>query len=340
MHDPWVKLATGPFGFTQQPLVPELTTIFKDWALLGTALVFLSIATLLGRWLKLQTSLGLDERSVNAFNSRVQAWWFFSIVVGLAFLAPKLTVFLFCALAFWALREFITLTPTSSGDHRALFWVFFLFTPLQFVLVAFDYYSFYSILIPVYAFLFIAARVAVSGDFQHFLERVAKIQFGLLVCVYCLSFAPALLYIQCKKMDGDYANARLLFFFVTIVLFSELLQFLCGRLFGKHLIAEPIDTNRTWEGLLGGAVATAIVGLALYWATPFPHWWQAGAMSLTIAVMASAGALTMAAIKRDRGEVTSGTLIEGHGGVLNRIDAVCFAAPVFYHVTNYFFGAA
>ena len=312
--------------------------MIKDWALLGTVLALLSAATFAGQWLKRQTSLRLDERSVSSFNSRVQAWWFFSVVLGFAFFQPKLTVVLFGLLSFWALREFITLTPTSTGDHRALFWVFFLFTPLQFVLVAFDFYAFYSILIPVYAFLFIAARVAVSGDFKHFLERVAKIQFGLLVCVYCLSFAPALLYIKCKKMDGDYANARLLFFFVTIVLFSELLQFLCNRLFGKHLIAETIDTNRTWEGLLGGAGATAVVGLSLFWATPFPYWWQAGAMSITIAIMASAGAMTMAAIKRDRGEVTSGTLIEGHGGVLSRIDAVCFAAPVFYHVTNYFFG--
>ena len=61
-------------------------------------------------------------------------------------------------------------------------------------------------------------------------------------------------------------------------------------------------------------------------------------MSLVIALMASAGTLTMAAIKRDRGEVSSGTLIEGHGGVLRRIDAICFAAPVFYHLTRYFFG--
>lgn len=312
----------------------------KDWALLAAVLALLSMATFAGQWLKRQTSLRLDERSVSSFNSRVQAWWFFSVVLGFAFFQPKLTVVLFGLLSFWALREFITLTPTSMGDHRALFWVFFLFTPLQFVLVAFNYYAFYSILIPVYAFLFIAARVAVSGDFEHFLERVAKIQFGLLVCVYCLSFAPALLYIKCKQMEGDYANARLLFFFVTIVLFSELLQFVCNRLFGKHLIAEPIDTNRTWEGLLSGAGATAVVGVLLYWATPFPHWWQAGAMSLTIALMASAGAMTMAAIKRDRGEVTSGTLIEGHGGVLSRIDAVCFAAPVFYHVTNYFFGVS
>ncbi len=314
--------------------------MIKDWALMGTVLALLSIATLVGQWLKRQTSLRLDERSVASFNSRVQVWWFFSVVLALAFFQPKLTIFLFGLLSFWALREFITLTPTSAGDHRALFWVFFLFTPLQFVLVGFDYYAFYSILIPVYAFLFIAARVAVSGDFQHFLERVAKIQFGLLVCVYCLSFAPALLYVKCEHMqvDDHYANARLLFFFITITLISELLQFLCGRLFGKHLIAEAIDTNRTWEGLLSGAGATAVIGLMLYWATPFPHWWQAGAMSLTISVMASAGALTMSAIKRDRGEITCGTLIEGHGGVLSRIDALCFAAPVFYHVTNYFFG--
>ncbi len=312
----------------------------KDWALLGIVLALLAVATFVGRWLKRQTSLGLDERSVHAFNSRVHAWWFFSIVLGIAFFQPGLTVGLFGLLSFWSLREFITLTTTSLGDHRALFWVFFFFTPMQFFLVALDYYEVYSILIPVYAFLFIAARVAISGDFQRFLERVAKIQFGLLVCVYCLSFAPALLFLKCKDMDGDYANARLLFFFVTMVLFAELLQSLCGRLFGKHVIAEAIDSSRTWEGVLGGAGATALLGMSLYWATPFPYWWQAAAMSVLIAVMASAGALTLSAIKRDRGEEALETRVEDHAGVLSRIDAICFAAPVFYHVTKYFFAAA
>ncbi len=298
-------------------------------------------ATFGGQWLKRQSTLRLDPKAVDSFNSRVQAWWFFSIVLGLAFFHPIVTVILFGMLSFWALREYITLTPTTLGDHRALFWVFFFFTPMQFILVGLNLYGFYSILIPVYAFLFIAARVAVSGDYQRFLERVAKIQFGLLVCVYCLSFAPALLFLKSEQLEADsLANARLLFFFVTMVLFSELAQFLCSRLFGKHTIAEPIDETRTWEGLLGGAGATAILGMLLYWATPFQYFWQVIIMSILIALMASAGALTMAAIKRDRGEVRSGTLIEGHGGVLSRIDAICFAAPVFYHVTRYFFGAA
>ena len=311
--------------------------MIKDWALLGTVLGLLSAASGTGLWLKRQDWLDLDQDTVKAFNNRVRVWWFFSVVLGLAFFYPNVTVLLFGGLALGALREFITLTPTRAGDHRALFWIFAFFTPMQFVLVAYDYYAFYSILIPVYGFLFIAARVAITGDFERFLERVAKIQFGLLICVYCLSFAPALLFLECRDMEGEYANARLLFFFITMVLLSELLQFICSRLFGKHVIAAPIDASRTWEGVLGGGVGTSIVGLLLYWATPFTAWWQAGAMSFLIAIMSSAGALTMAAIKSDRGQRTTETLIESHGGVLNRVDAVCFSAPVFYHVTSYFF---
>jgi phosphatidate cytidylyltransferase len=313
----------------------------QNWGLIGTVLLLLIGATLGGQWLKRQTTLGLDQKAVDSFNSRIQVWWFFSIVLGIAFFHPTTTVVLFGLLSFWALREYITLTPTSIGDHRALFWVFCFFTPMQFILVGLNLYGFYSILIPVYAFLFLSTRVAVSGDFHRFLERVAKIQFGLLVCVYCLSFAPALLFMKLEQADTDASvNARLLFFFITLVLFSELAQFLCSRSFGKHIIAETIDESRTWEGLLGGAGATAVLGIILYWATPFEYFWQVMIMSVLVAFMASAGALTMAAIKRDRGEVRSGTLIEGHGGVLSRIDAICFAAPVFYHVTKYFFVTA
>ncbi len=310
----------------------------QNWGLIGTVLLLLIGATFGGQWLKRQTTLGLDQKAVDSFNSRIQVWWFFSIVLGIAFFHPTTTVVLFGLLSFWALREYITLTPTSIGDHRALFWVFCFFTPMQFILVGLNLYGFYSILIPVYAFLFLSTRVAISGDFHRFLERVAKIQFGLLVCVYCLSFAPALLFMKLEQADTDASvNARLLFFFITMVLFSELAQFLCSRSFGKHIIAETIDESRTWEGLLGGAGATAVLGIILYWATPFEYFWQVMIMSVLVAFMASAGALTMAAIKRDRGEVRSGTLIEGHGGVLSRIDAICFAAPVFYHVTKYLF---
>jgi phosphatidate cytidylyltransferase len=131
----------------------------------------------------------------------------------------------------------------------------------------------------------------------------------------------------------------MLLFFVTIVLCSDLLQWAWSRMYSQHLVAEQVDASRSWEGVIGGALCTAVLGTLLAWAAPFPRWWQTGAMSVLIALMAAAGALTMSAIKRDRGELGGGAFIDGPGGVLSRIDSICFAAPVFYHVSRYFFGA-
>jgi len=309
----------------------------QDWALAAVVIALLSVATVVGQVVKRQPHLGLHAAAVESFNGRVRAWWIICSLLAVAFLNFGLTVFLFGFMSFWALREFITLTPTRLGDHRALFWVFLFFTPLQYLLVYLDKYDLYSILIPVYAFLFIPARVALAGDFKRFLERVAKIQSGLLICVYCLSFAPALLYLPLP--DGQTrGNARLLFFFVTMALLSEATQFIWSRLYGRHVIAPAINAARTWEGLIGGSISAALAGMVLYWATPYPYVWQAALMSMVIAVMGFAGGMTMSAIKRDRGVRDYGTLVEGHGGVLDRIDAICFAAPVFYHLTRQILG--
>ncbi len=305
----------------------------QDWALAIVVVALLTIATVVGQVVKRQPHLGLNAAAINTFNRRVRAWWVICALLAIAFVSPMLTVALFGAMSFWALREFITLTPTRLGDHRALFWVFFFFTPLQYVLVAYNNYGLYSILIPVYAFLFIPARIAMAGDFKRFLERVAKIQSGLLICVYCLSFAPALLYLN--STPGDKAsNARLLFFFVAMALLAEAFQFLWSQLYGRHVIAPAINAARTWEGLVGGSASAALAGLALFWATPYKEAWHAAFMSMVVAVMGFAGAMTMSAIKRDRGVRDYGTLVEGHGGVLDRIDSICFAAPVFYHITR------
>lgn len=312
----------------------------QTWLLIGVVIGLLTTATAIGQFLKRQPELGLNPAAVTSFNKRLRAWWIICCLVALSFvLWMWVTVLVFGLISFWALREFITLTPTRPGDHRALFWVFFLFTPLQFVLVGMDSvndtYGLYITFIPVYGFLFVPARIALAGDFKRFLERVAKIQSGLLICVYCLSFVPAMLYLNLGS--EQYVNQKLLFFFVVMVLFYDAMQFVCGRTFGNHVIAPNINETRTWEGVVGGAACTALVGMALYWATPFGTPWQAGLMAILIAVMGFAGGMTMSAIKRDRGVKDYGTLVQGHSGVLDRIDSLCFAAPVFFHVTRFFF---
>src|SRR3989304_3319090 len=249
----------------------------QDWAFSGIVVTLLTIATIVGQVIKRQPHLGLHAAAVESFNGRVRAWGVICSLLAVAFLSYGLTVILFGFLSFWALREFITLTPTRLGDHRALFWVFFFFTPLQYVMVWLDKYELYSIMIPVYAFLFIPARIALSGDYKRFLERVAKIQSGLLICVYCLSFARALLYLPIPG-EAEQGNARLLFFFVAMALLAEAFQFLWSQLYGRHVIAPSINAARTWEGLVGGSASAALAGIALYWGPPYKEGRQAAFM--------------------------------------------------------------
>jgi phosphatidate cytidylyltransferase len=313
----------------------------RTLSLVGGVLGLLLAATTIGQRLKHAPDIGLNPALIDAFNLRIRAWWLMCTVLAAAFLlgpaSRVATVVVFFFISFWALREFITLTPTRLGDHRALFWVFIVFTPLQYLIVGMGverYGLLFSVLIPVYAFLFIPARVAMAGDYKRFLERTAKIQAGLMVCVYCLSYAPAILSLQIPGFEGQ--NPRLLFFFVLVVQLNDVLQFAWGKLLGRHVIAPAISPSRTWEGFVGGVASVTLIGAALWWATPFEPW-QAAGMSMVIAVMGFAGGMTMSAIKRDRGVKDYGTLVVGHGGVLDRIDSICFAAPVFYHLTRFFF---
>ena len=308
--------------------------------LIGGVLALLGVASAVLYALKNREASGLDTAMVETFRQRVRAWWVLFSVLAAALVIPGrevVTVVLFGLIAFWALREFITLTPTRPGDHRALFWVFFLLTPLQFVLVGMGEYGLYSILIPVYASLFVLARVAMAGDCKRFLERCAKIQAGLLICVYCLSHAPALVTLpelDGVKWDKEWDPAALLFFFVLIVQLSDALQYAWSQIPSRHVIVPTINPGKTWEGLIGGTASVTLIGAALCWATPFPLW-LAAALSTVIALTGFAGSLTLSAIKRDRGVADYGTLVEGHGGVLDRIDSLCFAAPVFFHLTRF-----
>jgi phosphatidate cytidylyltransferase len=241
---------------------------------------------------------------------------------------------LFGLISFWALREFVTLTPTRRGDHRALFLAFFVVTPLHYYLLSIEWYGMFIVFIPVYAFLLLPARAAAAGDCESFLERTAKIQWGLMICVFCVSYTPALLTLDIPSYRGE--NVKLLFWFVLVVEMSDVLQYVWGKTLGKHPIAPTVSPNKTWEGFIGGIASAILLGTALYWATPFTPW-QAAGMSLVITVMGFAGGLTMSAIKRDRGVKDFGGAIAGHGGILDRIDSLAFAAPIFFHLTRFYF---
>ncbi len=303
------------------------------WGLLGAVLVLLIIATVVVQLLRRSRREIINSEIVESFSGRLRAWWLlFAGLAGAIVLGKTATIVFFGLISFWALREFITLTPTRPSDHRALFWVFVLCTPAQYVLVGYAQYDLFAIIIPVYALLFLHTRIAFSNDPVRFLERTAKIQMGLLICVYCLSYAPALL--TTLNFANDAYNLRLLFFLVFITQLSDALQFAWSQLPSRHVVVPNINPTRTWEGLLGGSASVTLIGAMLWWALPFNSIWITAGLSLVISLAAFAGGITMSAIKRDRGVRDYGTLVAGHTGVLDRIDSLCFAAPVFFHLTQ------
>ena len=303
--------------------------------LVGGVFLLLVVASIAG-WVSSRRIIsGAGRATVDNINARIRAWWVMALVFVVAVAAGRVvSILLFSLLSFLALREFVTLAPTRPGDHRALFWSFFIVTPLQYFLVWIEWYGLFSILIPVYMSIFLAIRTALAGDTEQFLERTAINQWGLMICVYFVSHVPALLNLRIPGYDNQ--NAKLMFFFVLVVQLSDVLQFAWGKSIGRRPVAPTISPNKTWEGLIGGVASATFVGAALWWATPFTAG-EAGAMALLLTVMGFAGGLIMSAIKRDRGVKDYGTFIEGHGGMLDRIDSLCFAAPVFFHLTRFFY---
>jgi phosphatidate cytidylyltransferase len=303
--------------------------------LYGGVLFLLVVSTLIGRILKSRHRTDPSRTTIDNLNARIRAWWKMCAIFAAAIVIGRIgSLILFAIISFLAMREYITLVPTRRGDHRTLFWSFFVIMPLQYYLIGIQWYGLFAIMIPVLACIFIPPSMAIAGDTEHFLERASKIQFGIMVCVYSLSYAPALLLLRIPGYEGH--DARLLLYLVIVDQMSDVLQYVWGKLIGKHKIAWRVSPNKTWEGFVGGVLSATALGTSLWWATPFTPLQSAG-MSFMICNLGFAGGLVMSAIKRDIGIKDFGVVVEGHGGILDRIDSLCFAAPIFFHLVRYYF---
>jgi phosphatidate cytidylyltransferase len=295
----------------------------------------LVIASVIGATLSARVKSDAKRSVIDNLNARTKAWWTMVAVLALAFAfgwAGMVTLFAFAS--FFALREFVTLTPTRRGDYFPLLLSFFVLLPAQYVLIGLDHYGIFAIFIPVYAFLLLPTVAAFAGDTHDFLTRCAKIQWGVMICVYCISYVPALLLPRIPGYEGS--GALLIVYLLLIVQLSDVLQYVFGKLFGRTKLAPQVSPSKTVEGLVGGGLSATAIGGALFPLTPFT-WQQSTMMAFIIVAMGFLGGLTLSAVKRSLGAKDWGVMIDGHGGVLDRLDSVSFAAPVFFHVTRFFF---
>ena len=316
-----------PFALSIPPLLSEAMPVFIG------AITVLVVASLIGWVLKLRHSPDEPHATLDNLNSRIRAWWWMVGVLGVAFWFGKPGVIvLFAALSFFALREFITLCYTRRGDHTVLLLGFFIALPVQYFLLWIDWYGLFTVFIPVYAFLLLPIFAALGADTTRFLERAAKVQWGLMICVFCLSHVPALMNLRIPGFEER--NLLLIAFLVIVVQGSDVLQYVWGKLLGRHKVAPSLSPSKTWEGLIGGVTSATVLGAALHGITPFTPV-EAALVALVLCLMGFFGGLVMSAIKRDRGVKDWGAMIEGHGGVLDRVDSIVFAAPIFFHMVRY-----
>jgi phosphatidate cytidylyltransferase len=298
-------------------------------------IAFLALCTVIGFVLARHVAAPAARDTVANLNARIRSWWGIVFVFGAALLFGRVvTLVLFAILSFLAFREFMSLTPTRAGDHRSLFLSFFVVVPVQYWLIGIDWYGLFSIFIPVYVFLLLPALSAMAGDTRDFLARNAKLQWGLMLTVFAISHAPALLLLDFSGYGLP--NALLLLYLMIVVQISDVFQYVFGKLLGRTRLSPAISPSKTVEGLVGGGLTAVVIGAALCGITPFSPL-QAAAMSAVIVIGGFFGGFVLSAIKRDLGVKDWGRMIEGHGGILDRMDSVSFASPLFFHLTRYYF---
>ena len=308
-----------------------MTLPFSLWWLFLAILAILITASSIGSILALK--YGSQNPTISNLNARINAWWVRTLVVVLAFVTGHIgSTFLFFLVSFAALRECLSLVYSRRGDYAVLVACFYVVLPVQYYFVLTDWYGMFAIFIPVYAFLLLPILAGLSGDPTRFLDRTAKIQWSLMVSVFCISHVPFILNLKIPNFDQ---NILLVIFLIAVVQASDVLQYIWGKLLGKRKIAPVLSPSKTVEGFVGGVLSATALATALWWITPFTPF-QAGLIGLVICLMGFAGGLVMSAIKRDFGVKDWGHMIKGHGGMMDRVDSICFAAPIFFHIVRYF----
>ncbi|WP_428033953.1 phosphatidate cytidylyltransferase [Amphritea sp.] len=273
------------------------------------------------------------DKDYTELRQRVQSWW---LMIGILFAAllfnQTLAVVFFGFLSFLALKEFLSIVPTRQTDRRVIFWAY-LSIPVQYYWVAIGWYGMFIIFIPVYIFLLLPVRMVLLGETRGFIRSAGILHWATMLTVFCISHIAYLLVLPVKNEAAGYIGPVLFLLFMTQ--FNDVCQYIWGKKLGRHKIIPKVSPNKTWEGFLGGVASiTLLAGLTAPLLTPL-LWWEGLIAGLLISVSGFFGDVVISSVKRDLQIKDTGSLIPGHGGILDRMDSLMFTAPLFFHFLFY-----
>jgi len=299
------------------------------WSLGGLygILIIASLVVMFLRW------RGPDKDQTELVQ-RIRSWWYIVTIFTFAMVMSRhVAVVFFAFVSFLALKEYLSIVPTRRADRRVLFWAY-LAIPLQYYWVSQAWYGMFIIFIPVYVFLLLPMRMVLIGETKDFLRAAGTLHWGIMTLVFGISHIAYLLVLP-QERNPSAGGAGLVLFLVFLTQFNDVAQYIWGKLLGRHKIIPKVSPNKTWEGFLGGVVTTTLLAFLLArWLTPLAWHWALLA-GVLISVAGFIGDVTISALKRDIGLKDTGSLLPGHGGILDRIDSLTYTAPLFFHFIYY-----
>ncbi len=297
---------------------------------MGAILALLAVATValfvLGRW---RPRLDLAELRL-----RLRSWWVMATIFLFAMLLSRnVSLAFFAFVSFLALKEYLSLIPTRRADRTVLFWAY-LAIPIQYFWIALPWYAMFTIFIPVYMFLMMPLRMVLIGETKGFLKAVGTLHWGLMATVFSISHLAYLLVLPATGNPHGGGGALVLYL-VILTQLNDVAQFLWGKSFGRRAVVPTVSPNKTYEGLFGGLATTLVLAVLLApLLTPLDRL-QSLMAGVLIGLAGFIGDVVISALKRDLGIKDSGTLLPGHGGILDRVDSLTYTAPLFFHFVHY-----
>ena len=290
-------------------------------------LVFSSIV--LGIW-----GLFSKSKMLTELKTRTKSWWIMcTLFITATIISNVITYVCIGFLSFAALREFYSVIKLRKSDRAGMLWCY-LAIPVQYYLAYRGWYELFIVFIPVFMFVWIPFILVLQGETKMIMSSMAGLPTSLMLCVFGLSHMAYL--ISLPEIDGFSAGGKgLLLFLIFITQINDVMQFIWGKLIGKHKILPKISPNKTWGGFIGGLISSVFIGYLMSFLTPLNDW-QVIVVSFFIAGVGFVGDVVVSAIKRDMGVKDMGQAIPGHGGVLDRVDSLALTTPIFFHLVYFF----
>lgn len=275
----------------------------------------------------------------------LKTWWSLAVLLAVAVLTAPIGVIVLMMVASWlALEELYPLLRPEQLEKGTIV-IAFAAIPINYLLIATGQVAAFTIFLPIVSLLCLAIWRSIAGYTRGYLRSTAGLYFALMVVVFGLSHA-ALLFRLPEVNGHSLGNIGWFLFLVILTETNDIFQALVGRRIGKHKVTPAVSPNKSWEGCLGGCLATVAVASVLApFLTPFadklslaamdlpitlPYFWSTF-FAVIISFVGFLGDINMSAIKRDVGVKDGSSRLPGQGGVIDRIDSLTFTAPVFYY---------